>query len=112
MYYNKICFYLLFLALTNISCSNLDNIIYKPNIYQGNYLLIEDIKKINKGMTKKQVIDILGYPIIRNYFNLDIWNYVLITQLNNKITKKSILTLYFNKNNLIKVSYTLNKEKT
>lgn len=93
------------LMLINIRCSTLKNMIHIPYFYQGSYLSIYNIKKINKGMTKQEIINILGIPTIKNYFNVDLWYYILITKIHNHSQLQSTLTLYFKKNTLVKINY-------
>lgn len=42
--------------------------IYKPDIKQGNILTVKKVNQIHSGMSKEQVIDLLGNPILVNLF--------------------------------------------
>ncbi|MEM7054406.1 MAG: outer membrane protein assembly factor BamE [Pseudomonadota bacterium] len=52
------------------------NIVYKQNIQQGNVLDNEDIEQLEVGLTKRQVLVLLGSPAVENPFHADRWDYV------------------------------------
>ena len=49
---------------------------YKPDIIQGNVVTTEQISQIKLGMTRAQVKEILGSPLITDPFHGDRWDYV------------------------------------
>ncbi|HEY9029604.1 MAG TPA: outer membrane protein assembly factor BamE, partial [Burkholderiaceae bacterium] len=49
---------------------------YKPDIVQGNVVTTEQIAQIKPGMTRVQVRDILGTPLITDPFHAQRWDYV------------------------------------
>ncbi len=49
--------------------------LYRPDIQQGNELTDEMIASITVGMTKEEVADILGEPLVTDPFNRDRWDY-------------------------------------
>jgi len=63
---------ILMLALLLAGC----NIVHKQNIQQGNVLDREDIEQLEPGMTKRQVMVLLGSPAIQSPFHDDRWDYV------------------------------------
>ncbi|NMH58856.1 outer membrane protein assembly factor BamE [Alteromonas ponticola] len=50
--------------------------IYRIDVPQGNFLEEKDVKKLRIGMTKEQVIYVLGRPVVKDSFNHDTWYYV------------------------------------
>lgn len=68
----KLLLPLVLLTLT-VGCSSW---VYRIDIAQGNYIIQEDIDKLRIGMTKEQVIFVLGNPVVRDSFNDDIYYYV------------------------------------
>ncbi len=67
----KYKFFLFILALTMM----FSGCLYRPDIQQGNELDDEMIASISLGMTKDEVADILGRPLITDPFNRDRWDY-------------------------------------
>lgn len=49
---------------------------YKPDIVQGNVVTIEQIAQVKPGMTRVQVRDVLGTPLITDPFHAQRWDYV------------------------------------
>ena len=49
---------------------------YKPDVVQGNVVTTEQISQIKPGMSRVQVRDILGSPLIADPFHAQRWDYV------------------------------------
>jgi outer membrane protein assembly factor BamE len=49
---------------------------YKPDVVQGNVVTTEQITQVKPGMSRAQVRDILGSPLITDPFHGDRWDYV------------------------------------
>ena len=63
-----------FLAVSLLSaCSSF---IYRIDIPQGNYLVDKDIEKLRIGMSKEQVLYVLGKPVLQDSFADNKWYYV------------------------------------
>jgi outer membrane protein assembly factor BamE len=83
---------------------------YKVPIQQGNILDPSKVEQIKTGMTRDQVISILGEPILINVFDPDTWSYVFTEQKKaNNITRKYLI-LYFKYNNLIAIKTSSNNK--
>lgn len=62
-----------FFAFLSLSACNL---IYTQNVQQGNALEQEDLDELYIGMSRRQVLFVLGTPSIRDPFHQDRWDYV------------------------------------
>jgi outer membrane protein assembly factor BamE len=49
---------------------------YKPEIVQGNFVSREQRMALKEGMSRAQVKDILGTPLMASLFHADRWDYV------------------------------------
>jgi len=49
---------------------------YRVEIVQGNVLTKEQAEKVKPGMTREQVRDLLGTPLLTDIFHADRWDYV------------------------------------
>ncbi|MDQ2928879.1 MAG: outer membrane protein assembly factor BamE [Pseudomonadota bacterium] len=49
---------------------------YRLEIVQGNVITREEAARIKPGMTKAQVRDVLGSPLVTDPFHVDRWDYV------------------------------------
>ncbi len=50
--------------------------IFRIDIPQGNFLDQNSIEDLRVGMTKEQVVFVLGLPVIQDSFDTDTWYYV------------------------------------
>lgn len=50
--------------------------LYKPEVVQGNFVSSEQVAALQPGMTRLQVRDVLGTPLLTSLFHGDRWDYV------------------------------------
>ena len=50
--------------------------LYKPEVVQGNFVSKEQVEQLRPGMTRLQVRDILGTPLMASVFHANRWDYV------------------------------------
>ena len=62
----------LLLALVTSGCG----LLYKQSIQQGNVLEAEQVDALKPGMTKRQVMLVLGTPAVQSPFHDSRWDYV------------------------------------
>ncbi|ARC05950.2 outer membrane protein assembly factor BamE [Neisseria meningitidis] len=75
---------------------------YKLKIIQGNELEPRAVASLRPGMTKDQVLLLLGSPILRDAFHTDRWDYTFNTSRNGIIKDRSNLTVYFENGVLVR----------
>ncbi|HEZ3450783.1 TPA: outer membrane protein assembly factor BamE [Neisseria meningitidis] len=75
---------------------------YKLKIIQGNELEPRAVAALRPGMTKDQVLLLLGSPILRDAFHTDRWDYTFNTSRNGIIKERSNLTVYFENGALVR----------
>lgn len=86
-------------ALLTTGCS-----IYQPDVRQGNVLEAEQVAKVSAGMNRRQVLFVLGTPLLKNPFERNRWDYVFlhIDYANDKREYRR-LTLYFEGDKLARI---------
>lgn len=52
--------------------------VYRQDIPQGNFFTVEDVAKLEEGMTRDQVQYVMGTPMIADPFHPDRWDYVFL----------------------------------
>lgn len=74
---------------------------YRPDIVQGNFVSKDQLESIRVGMTKEQVKQILGTPLLQDYFHRDRWDYAFMYRVGDtqQMDKRKI-TLTFNASKL------------
>ena len=73
--------------------------VYRVAVQQGNVVDIENIKKLEEGMTEEQVTYLLGQPITQNIFNKSRWDYVYYLKHHPNETKLEMLSIFFKEKN-------------
>ncbi|HEY2622962.1 MAG TPA: outer membrane protein assembly factor BamE [Dyella sp.] len=86
------------LALSLASC----RLIYTPDVYQGNLLDKKTVDQLQPGMTKRQVVVLMGSPSVNSPFSQNQWNYVSTQQHRGGPVKIRTLTLTFNNDALVR----------
>ena len=76
--------------------------VYRPDIVQGNYVTSKMVGQLIEGQTKKQVMEILGTPLIVDPFNPNKWNYVFNLKQKNLQTSSRIFFVEFKQNKLLR----------
>jgi outer membrane protein assembly factor BamE len=77
-------------------------LIYKPTVQQGNLLDKKDVAKLKPGMTKRQVIVLMGSPSVASPFDHDRWDYVRTYAPRGRNMTTQTFTLYFNNDVLVR----------
>lgn len=69
--------------------------VYKIDIQQGNIITQEMVDQLRPGMTKRQVIFVMGTPLVRDPFNQDRWDYVYSYQPGGGVRGQERITMFF-----------------
>ncbi len=69
--------------------------VYKIDIQQGNIITQEMIDQLRPGMTKRQVIFVMGTPLVRDPFDQDRWDYVYSYQPGGGVRGQERITMFF-----------------
>lgn len=68
---------------------------YRADVIQGNVVTSEQIARVKPGMTRVQVRDVLGTPLIADPFHADRWDYVFTMQRQGIPPVKRAFTVFF-----------------
>lgn len=91
---------LITLSLGMTGCSDW---VYRQDIQQGNVLDDEDLTQLQLGMTKRQVMVLLGSPSVSSPFHADRWDYVNTYASRGEAFVSRTLTLVFVNNALASI---------
>jgi outer membrane protein assembly factor BamE len=89
----------LIIALILTSCATAD--LYRVTVTQGTVFNQEDIDKLQVGMSKDQVVFILGNPTFENFFEPDVWNYFYQVAKGDEILAENKIKVQFDSNGLL-----------
>ena len=86
------------LALSLAGC----HIAYKPDVQQGNLLDKKMVDQLKPGMTKHQVLVLMGTPSVTSPFDHSRWDYVSTQSHRGGKLKVRTFTLTFNNDTLVR----------
>ncbi|MEJ2130539.1 MAG: outer membrane protein assembly factor BamE [Gammaproteobacteria bacterium] len=96
---------LIVLALTLSGCA-LKRIgipkVHRIPIQQGNVITQDMVDKLKPGMTKRQVLFVMGEPVVKNPFHQDRWDYVYTLKPPGQATIQRRMTLFFRDDGLVR----------
>ncbi len=76
---------------------------YVPDVVQGNFISSEQYSKLKVGMSREQVRQIMGTPLLASYFHANRWDYVFeFKREGQTIGKERRITLLFEGDKLVK----------
>ncbi|QWD70624.1 outer membrane protein assembly factor BamE [Polynucleobacter sp. UB-Siik-W21] len=76
---------------------------YVPDIVQGNFISSEQYAKLQLGMTREQVRQILGTPLLASYFHANRWDYVFeFKRSGQRVGKERHVTVFFDGDKVVK----------
>jgi outer membrane protein assembly factor BamE len=68
---------------------------YRIEVVQGNFISHEQVDALQKGMTRQQVRQILGTPLITDLFHAGRWDYVFTLKRQGVAPQQRRLTVFF-----------------
>ena len=76
---------------------------YKPDIIQGNVVTTEQMAQVKEGMSRVQVKEILGSPLITDPFHADRWDYVFTLKRQGFDDQRRAFAVLFDKDKVQKI---------
>ncbi|TFY98087.1 outer membrane protein assembly factor BamE [Ramlibacter rhizophilus] len=73
---------------------------YKPPVVQGNFVSREQAELLKPGMSRQQVREVLGTPLVTSLFHADRWDYVFTLKRPGVPSQAHHLTVFFKDNAL------------
>ena len=68
---------------------------YKIEVVQGNFISKEQVGALQPGMSRQQVREVLGTPLVTSLFHADRWDYVFTLKRQGVEPQQRRLTVYF-----------------
>ncbi len=69
--------------------------LYRPEVVQGNFVSKEQVSALQPSMTRLQVRDLLGTPLVTSVFHQERWDYVFTMKRQGVEPQRYRLTVYF-----------------
>ena len=80
------------------------SLVYRIDVQQGNFVTQDLVERLKPGMTKAEVKQILGTPLLADVFHGNQWDYYFSNVKGGKMQDRSRLTVFFKDDKL--ASYT------
>jgi outer membrane protein assembly factor BamE len=68
---------------------------YRMEIVQGNVITKEQIERLKVGMPRRQVVDLMGSPLVADIFHADRWDYVFTIRRQGSEPQRRSIVLSF-----------------
>jgi outer membrane protein assembly factor BamE len=68
---------------------------YRVEVVQGNFVSKEQVEALQKGMSREQVRQVLGTPLVSSLFHGDRWDYVFTLRRRGVVPQRRHLTVWF-----------------
>ena len=78
--------------------------VYKISIPQGNVITQDMVDQLRPGMTKRQVVFVMGTPLVRDPFHQDRWDYIYSFQPGGGERGQERITVFFADDSLVSFS--------
>jgi outer membrane protein assembly factor BamE len=69
--------------------------VYKIDIQQGNYVTEDVVAKVKQGMSKAEVRQALGTPLLADVFHADRWDYYFSNAKGGRSADRKRFSVYF-----------------
>jgi outer membrane protein assembly factor BamE len=85
-------------------CGSFDNMsrgiagivpVHRIEVVQGNFISREQVEQLKPGMSRQQVRDLLGTPLVTSLFHGDRWDYVFTLKRRGAVEQQRRLTVFF-----------------
>jgi len=94
----------LLIYMVSICCLGLSACsIHQIDIQQGNVVTPELVAQVKPGMDKKQVIFILGTPLITDPFHHNRWDYIYLLQPHKGNKERYHISLFFEDDKVVRI---------
>tara|TARA_B100001057_G_scaffold490966_1_gene580240 strand:+ start:842 stop:1258 length:417 start_codon:yes stop_codon:yes gene_type:complete len=82
-----------------ISCNNVGSMdfpgVYKIGIAQGNIITQDMVDQLRPGMSKRQVVFVMGTPLVRDPYHQDRWDYIYSFQPGGGVRGQERISVLF-----------------
>ncbi len=87
----------------SLALAGCGTIVHRIDIQQGNIVPPETFAKLKTGMSKTEVRNLLGTPLLTDVFHADRWDYYYRSEKRGRLEEQNRFTVYFDKERLARV---------
>ena len=86
-----------------VGLSACGNMIYRPEVVQGNFVSREQVQALRAGMPRQAVRDVLGTPLVTSLFHADRWDYAFTIRRQGSEPQQRRLSVFFKNDTLARI---------
>ena len=94
---------LLLTLVLSLALSGCVSIIHRIDIQQGNLVAPETLARLKTGMTKIEVRQILGTPLLTDIFHGNRWDYYFRNEKRGQLVEQNKLAVYFENEKMVRI---------
>jgi outer membrane protein assembly factor BamE len=94
---------LLVTLLVSLALAGCGSIIHRIDIQQGNIVAPETFAKLKTGMTKSDVRQLLGTPLLTDVFHANRWDYYFRNEIRGQLVEQNRFAVYFENDKVVRV---------
>ena len=92
--------FLAFLAVLTVAAGC--GFVHKIDVQQGNYVTQDAVAKIKEGMTKSEVRQVLGTPLLSDVFHANRWDYYFSQVKDGKAGDRKRFSVFFENDKVVR----------
>ena len=78
--------------------------VYRIDVQQGNVVTQEAVSQLKPGMTKAEVRQVLGTPLLTDVFHANRWDYYFSHSKGGRSRERQVLSLFFKDEKLVEIA--------
>jgi outer membrane protein assembly factor BamE len=78
-------------------------LVYKMDIQQGNYVTQDVVARVKTGMTRAEVRQVLGTPLISDVFHANRWDYYFSAEKGHRAQDRTLFSVFFENDRVVSV---------
>jgi outer membrane protein assembly factor BamE len=82
-------------AAAIVGLSACSNMVYRPEVVQGNFVSREQVQALRAGMPRQAVRDVLGTPLVTSLFHADRWDYAFTIRRQGAEPQQRRISVFF-----------------
>lgn len=87
----------------SIALAGCGPIIHRIDIQQGNLVAPETFARLKVGMTKSEVRQLLGTPLLTDVFHADRWDYYFRNEKRGRLVEQNKFAVHFESERMVRV---------
>ena len=92
------------LAAAMLLATSCGPFVYRIDVQQGNVVTQETVSQLKPGMSKTEVRQVLGTPLLSDVFHANRWDYYFSKSKGGRAQERQVVSLFFKDDKLVEVS--------